>query len=600
MKLKNIILSVGLLMAFSACDDLFEPAIENFKEPEDLKDMPSWAVGLLGHAYLGNPLGENANNWSFTEVATDDAVSNDINNGYRKMATGSWRSDNTPGDLNRWQNLRASLQYINQFLEICGDVEWTQDPKASELFDMRFRGEALGMRALYMYHLLLSCSGWTADGQLLGIPILTESENVNSDFNRPRDTFKACIEQLNKDVEDAIELLPEDFGDVDNVSDVPEKYVALGADAGTYSRVFGNHAKNRMSARVARAIRAQAALLAASPAYSAGSEVTWEQAANEMAGVLAGLGANPIANLDPTGNKWYEDRSGIQGLQAGYNRPEILWRSNKNESNAMEKDHYPPSLFGNGRLNPSQNLVDAFPALNGYPISDPKAQYDPQNPYANRDPRLALYIIYNGSKAGNANTVITTAVDGTNNDAMNRFDGASTRTGYYMRKLLDMNVNANPSNSTNGFHIKPWIRYTEIFLGYAEAANEAWGPQGKGTHGYSAYDVIKAIRSRAGVGEKGIDPYLESIKTDQGKMRELIRNERRLELCFEGFRFWDLRRWKVDLEKLNEPVMGMKITGTKHEVVEVEKRAYKDHMYYGPIPYGETLKFDALVQNQGW
>ena len=60
MKLKNIILSTAFLIAFSACDDLFEPAVENFKQPSDLENMPSWAVGLLGHAYIGNPLGENA------------------------------------------------------------------------------------------------------------------------------------------------------------------------------------------------------------------------------------------------------------------------------------------------------------------------------------------------------------------------------------------------------------------------------------------------------------------------------------------------------------------------------------------------------------
>lgn len=601
MKLKNIILSTAFLMAFSACDDLFEPAVENFKQPSDLENMPSWAVGLLGHAYIGNPLGENANNWSFTEVATDDAVSNDVNNGYRKMAAGAWRSDNTPGDLNRWQNLRASWQYLNQFLEISENVEWAKDPKASELFKMRFQGDAYGMRALYMYHLLLSCSGWADNGQLLGIPILTESETVDSDFNKPRNTFKECIELLNKDVERAVEMLPEEYGDLDEKTGVvPDKYAQMGVDIAYFNRVFGDHAKNRMSARVARAIRAQAALLAASPAYSEGSEVTWEEAANDMAEVLANLGSNPIAGIDPTGNKWYEDHSGIQNIKAGYNRPEILWRSNKNESADLEKAQYPPSLFGQGRVNPSQNLVDAFPAANGYPISDPKASYDPQNPYANRDPRLALYIIYNGCKAGASNSVITTAVDGNNNDAMNKFDGASTRTGYYLRKFLDMNVNANPSNTTNGFHIKPWIRYTEIFLGYAEAANEAWGPQGKGTHGYSAYDVIKAIRQRAGIGENGGDPYLESVKNDKDAMRDLIRNERRLELCFEGFRFWDLRRWKVDLSKLNETVKGMKITGTTYEVVEVEKRDYKDYMYYGPVPYGEILKFNALIQNKGW
>ena len=83
-------------------------------------------------------------------------------------------------------------------------------------------------------------------------------------------------------------------------------------------------------------------------------------------------------------------------------------------------------------------------------------------------------------------------------------------------------------------------------------------------------------------------------------MRELIRNERRLELCFEGFRFWDLRRWKVDLTKLNETVKGMSIEGNKYSVVDVETRNYADYMFYGPIPYSEVLKFNALIQNSGW
>ena len=86
MKLKNIILSTALLVGFCACDDLFEPAIENHKTVEDLENMPAWAVGLLGHAYISNPLGENANSWKFTDVATDDAVSNDVGNGYLRMA----------------------------------------------------------------------------------------------------------------------------------------------------------------------------------------------------------------------------------------------------------------------------------------------------------------------------------------------------------------------------------------------------------------------------------------------------------------------------------------------------------------------------------
>ena len=117
--------------------------------------------------------------------------------------------------------------------------------------------------------------------------------------------------------------------------------------------------------------------------------------------------------------------------------------------------------------------------------------------------------------------------------------------------------------------------------------------------GFSAYDVMKAIRERAGICANVDDPYLNECAADKDKMRELIHNERRIELCFEGFRFWDLRRWKADL---NETVKGMKITGdpAHYEVVDVETRSYKDYMYWGPIPYSETLKYDQLQQNKGW
>ena len=138
-----------------------------------------------------------------------------------------------------------------------------------------------------------------------------------------------------------------------------------------------------------------------------------------------------------------------------------------------------------------------------------------------------------------------------------------------------------------------------MYLAYAEAANEAWGPKGGET--YSAYDVIKAIRKRAGITDNA---YLDACATDKDKMRELIRNERRIELCFENHRFYDLRRWKVDMSLLTEPAKGVSIvragTGLQYDEIEVESRDYKDYMYYGPIPDNETLKYDQLKQNVGW
>lgn len=578
----------------SGCEDLFEPAIENHKEGEDLIDMPLWALGLLGHAYISNPVGS----WSFNDVATDDAVSNNPGNTYRLMSTGAWRANYNPMD--QWHYLRASWQYLNQILDIAEDVKWAEDPVVSEMFRERFKGDAYGMRALYMYHLLLHHAGPSAvDGKMLGIPILTEPEDLyNSEFNLPRNTFQECLARLFADVDSAIKMLPDNFGSVEKDVDVPQKYRDLGITSGQFTRVFGDNVKNRMSAHIARAIRAQAALLAASPAYAEGSDLTWEEAANYMAEVLIkGLGSNPVGEIDPKGNVWYADNKAIQDMPAGQNPKEILWRGNKGTSVDLERDNYPPTLFGSGRVNPTQNLVDAFPMANGYPIGDASSGYNPANPYEGRDPRLAKYIVLNGSTVGPQNSVINTSADDTNksDDGLNKKE-TSTRTGYYMRKHLNQSVNANPSSETAGQHYKAFIRYTEIFLGYAEAANEAWGPTGTGgMYGFSAYEVIKGIRQRAGI--TGGDLYLESIKGDIDLMRELIRNERRLELCFEGLRFWDIRRWKEDL---TEGAKGMRIIGSTNEVIDVEQRAYRDHMYYGPIPFGEVNKFSELIQNKGW
>ena len=128
---------------------------------------------------------------------------------------------------------------------------------------------------------------------------------------------------------------------------------------------------------------------------------------------------------------------------------------------------------------------------------------------------------------------------------------------------------------------------------YAEAANEAWGPEGMGAYGFSARNVIAAIRKRAGIAQP--DNYLASI-TSKDDMRKVIRNERRLELSFEGFRFWDIRRWK---ENLTEAAKGVIINNNVYTIKTVENRQYTNDMYYGPIPLTEALKAN-LLQNKGW
>ena len=563
---------------------------------------PSFAQGILANAYILMPYQTGPQ----SDVATDDAVTNELTSNYLRMATGSWSQEMDP--MNQWQARYNAINYLNIMLENCDKVAWANSEALNKMYYDRFMGESYALRALNYYFLLRAHAGYTEDGVLMGVPLILKSQDANtpqSELNQPRATFNDCITRINEDLAEALKLLQYEDGDIKSEDLVPAKYKALGATMSDYNRAFGNHMRGKVNGRIVEGIRAQVALFAASPAYNPTSDISlWTQAADFAAVALDRIGG--VAGMDKDGWKWSTNNNQIKGLQSGQNPAEILWRENYSGDgeHGLEDNHFPPSLYGKGRLNPTQNLVDAFPMANGYPITDAvNSGYNAQDPYANRDPRLAASIVYNGDKMGNAE--IITGTYGTNRDALNRDNGSSTRTGYYMRKWLRSDVNLTPGSVTGQRHYTPRIRYTELFLDYAEAANEVWGPTGKGTHNYSAKDVIKALRQRAGVGGTD-DPYLEQCAANKDKMRELIRNERRLELCFENHRFYDLRRWKVELNKLNETAQGMQIDkladGTLQFTVlpSVEARKYSDYMYYGPIPFTEIQKYDALEQNKGW
>ena len=594
MKIKNILILAILAGSFCACADLINPSAQNAQTEEQMFKDPSSAQGILGYGYANLPFETK----STTDIATDDAVTNDLGNSYRSMAQGTWAANNDP--MSQWQSRRIAIQYMNLFLKHVENVPWSKEPERQAMFVDKLRGEALALRALNMYYLLRNHGGWTADGQLLGIPIILEPEGVESDFNQPRATFQACVEQIYADLDEAMKLLPYDYAKLPSDADVPKKYQDLGVTtAEEYAVVFGDTFAGRISGRIAQTIKSFVAILAASPAYAEGTDVTYADAANEAAAVLKNIGG--VAGVDPTGYKWFMEKKTLDALGSGQCPPEILWRGSMNKGTedyafgiSQEKDNYPPTFYGNGRINPTQNLVDAFPMANGYPISDPNSGYSASNPYAGRDPRLAEYVIYNGAEYKGSQ--IITGLYSSDNNGLNK-TATSTRTGYYLRKLLRDDCNADPSATNAQYHYPVYIRYTEIFLNYAEAANEAWGPNGKGDHGYSAYDVIKALHDRAGVG----NDYLDSIAGDKDKMRELIRNERRIEMCFENKRFWDMRRWKLDL---TQPAKGVEIkqdgSALTYKVFDVETRNYRDHMYYGPIPETEVLKWSNLDQNKGW
>ena len=594
---------------FISCDDMFTPADENTRQEDAMVEESEYAHGLLMYAYDRLPYLTTTT----TDIATDDAVTNLTTSSYLNMATGTWASDNNP--MSVWDACKDGIQYVNKFFTIVEQTKWAPSAASKQqMFIDRLKGEGFGLRALFYYYLLQAHGGYADDGQLYGVPLLTKPEDGSSDFNQPRATFADCVKQIFADCDSAIFYLPIDYEDKNSEEEIPAKYLELGANVSNYNLVFGQKAKNLMSGRNAEAIKAQAALLAASPAFRDQSGVSSAEAATLCANVLKRIGG--LEGFDPTGNVWYKNKNKLEPNAS--EMPEILWREDRHKNATQERDNYPPTLYGLGRVNPSQNLVDAFPMRNGRPITDPASGYDPKNPYVGRDLRLADNVIYNGTIFHTQKYEIITgtypAIHGDKSetdDNINSID-RSTRTGYYLKKLLRDDVVPLSSSLIEQQHIYARIRYTEIFLAYAEAANDAWGPKADPTGvGFTAYDVIKAIRTRAGLGtdEYGRqlpegDAYLEECANDQTKMTNLIRNERRIELCFENKRFWDLRRW---LLPLNEPVMGMEInrnadTGElSYKIIEVEKRVF-DNSYqcYGPIPKSEVLKWSNLKQNKGW
>jgi starch-binding outer membrane protein, SusD/RagB family len=574
------------IFLFTACE-LLDPKDDNHSTFDRVYDEPAFAEGLLIRAFTYIP----TNDYRWDEVATDDAVSNDKLNSFSRIAKGEWSALYDPQNL--WDNSNRAILYINQFLGIVDSITWKWNNKEqNDLFIRRLKGESYALRGMFKYYLLRNHGGFGPNGDLLGTPIYNEFLETQEDFSKPRATFAESVNSAYADLTEALKYLPMDYGNLAALTALPAGFPEV-TDINNYNTVCGDFSRQRVSGRITKAIMARLALLAASPAFNTNNDQTlWQNAANYSSELLNLVGG--ITGLDAKGHIFYlKAQVDDANLTSGDKKDvkEILWRRPIYSDRAREVANFPPSLYGSGRVNPTQNLVDAFPMANGYPITDlVNSKYDPANPYAGRDPRLSLYIVVNGSKL--KNTVINTGVGGGDNavDAIQ----TSTRTGYYLKKLLREEVNANPASASDQQHFQTHIRNTELFLNYAEAANEAWGPDGKGTNAYSAKEVIAAIRKRAGITQP--DAYLATL-TSKEQMRTLIRNERRLELCFEGHRFWDLRRWKEDL---TVPAKGVKIDGSTYNYFTVEERAYKnEYMHYGPIPDREILKFN-LVQNKGW
>lgn len=342
----------------------------------------------------------------------------------------------------------------------------------------------------------------------------------------------------------------------------------------------GNWALGRATEGAALGLKARLLLYAASPLYNVGS---WSAAA---------AAAKAVMDL----GKYSLSQGGYGNLFLDENNNEIIFErlyTINARHVCLEIANGPNGYDGWGGNVPLQNLVDDYEMNNGKSITDPTSGYDPTHPYDNRDPRFYATILYNG--APYRSSTVQTYTPGGKDSKDGPSNWNTSKTGYYLKKFMDDN---NPiDNPWSVAGNQPWIymRYAEILLDYAEAQNEAVGPDG------TVYNAINSIRARASV---NMPPLPSGLS--QAQMRIAIRNERRVELAFEEQRFYDVRRWKIADSTENVPAYGISInksgnTFTYNKIIALDGRKFEDKEYWLPIPRAEIqASNNQLEQNSGY
>ncbi len=562
MKLRNIISNsfVATAIALTSCNALEFDQSTGYLTAEEVYATFSNTQSLLTHLYSYLESDWGSVDSAMRDCASDDAhyVWSDSN--VHIFNDGRWSAINTVDD--KWSNYFMGIRQANEFLENFAAANF-ESYKNTTTYDtwveqaQYWSYEARFLRAYCHFELARRYGD---------IPLVADTIYTTDDVNSvEKSSFKEVVDYIASECKEIAGYLPVDYASVS------------GQQTG------------RITQGAAKALKAKALLFAASTTYNPDATNDDWKAAAEAANEVIEMGQYSLeSTLFPFDN----------GTSA-YTSVELILERRQAASAAFEKLNTSIS-FENGNTGtcPTQNLVDAFETVNGYKViydettgkfkSDDTA-FNPDAPYANRDARLAATILCDGdSWMGHTMACYEGGVDGS------AVLGGS-QTGYYLRKYLSSSVELSPVVTTA---IHSWVifRYAGILLNYAEAMNEAYGAEESHSYTYTALEALNLIRARAG--------QPEIATASDSELRELIRNERRVELAFENQRFWDIRRWGVG-DSTND-ITGVKITkasdsnAKSYALKSVETRKWADKMYLYPIPVNETYMNPNLTQNTGW
>jgi len=581
MRLINKILVFVMLGSLLSCDSMLEPQLDGTLSEDGIWKNNVRAFGFLNNAYNNLPNGYNRISGAMLAAASDEAVCPDPLSAIHGFNNGSWGPFNVIDNV--WDKNFEGIRKANTFLQNIDDVPLLRSSNELGTDETilrtreRMKGEARFLRA-YFYFELLKRYG--------GVPLTDKPLTADEAAVIPRATADSCFKFIMADCDSADVRLPRKYG----VEPVLVGY---------------NEAKEigRATSGAAKALKARVLLYWASPLFNPSNDVErWKKASAAAKEVLdltiakTGTGDKVYGLNRFTSTVNMTDLFTTNSVLPQYHS-EIVFCTQYSSNSTVEEQNAPISFGAKGMTNPTQNLVEAFPMSNGKSITDPNSGYNPNKPFDGRDPRLAMTVLANGVSFGiNDKTGVLETFEG-GKDATGAYPTA-TQTGYYLKKFL-LPYAVWDGRSVNVTRTWILIRFAEMYLNYAEARNEAYGPDAE------VYAAMKALRVRAGFRPSDITAGLT-----KEQMRDVIQNERRIELAFEEHRFFDLRRWKLfddpairdNLLKIRTAKITKQPDGTfVYDTQQiVQERQFSTKMYLYPIAESELLKSKALTQNPEW
>lgn len=455
-----------------------------------------------------------------------------------------------------WNDLFSGIRQANMVIE---HIDMVENFPSQDIYD-RSLGEAYFLRA-YMYFELVK--RWGA------VPLFDKPLELGvDDLDLPRATYEECIAFIEADCNTAAGLL-----DLTNSE----------GDTG------------RATKGAALALKSRTLLYAARPLNNPENDIDKWKAAADAAWEVINLNQY---SLDPDYvNMFFRPDLGTEIIM---NRPrtKLTFEQGRpsNNSSFFVRIALPGGNYnGWGVTGVTGSFVDLYEDSNGYPITNAASNYTLTDPYVNRDPRLRMTVLYNDRFWFNKNIELYKS------DSQGRQGTEYNKIGYAIAKFWPEAHQRYKGTSTYLNYI--FFRYAEILLNYAEAVNEAYGPDGTNPGaGLTAREATTLVRERV-----NHVPIPLDISSSTDTMRERIINERAIELCFEEQRWYDVISWNrgVEIFGADNPIKGMESTknadGTfTYEPFVYETRTFKSHMHRYPIPNSEIFKSSVLEQNPEW